>query len=470
MQIDWKKEVEKRKEQIISDVQKFLQIKSVLDPATKRSEAPFGTGIYEALNFLLQKGNQDGFLTKNIDGYAGYVEFGRGKESLGILCHVDVVPEGSDWTYDPYGGEIVDGKIYGRGAIDDKGPTIAAYYAMKIVKDLGVPLNRRVRMIIGCDEESDWQCVDYYFKREEMPTVGFAPDADFPIIYAEKGICDFQLKFSAKQDDNNPSTMTLEQFQAGNRLNMVPDLAKAIITSASNAEKFVESFQKFLSDHQLQGESEIVDEKIHLTVKGVSAHGMEPNAGKNASLFLAQFLHTIGLDEKAHQFITFIHKYFIDDTRGIKLGIASSNEAMGELTVNCGLLNYEKNRGGELGINIRYPNSTNSEAIFTKLQQVAKEHSFTCELLADAKPHFMDEKHPLITTLQSVYERQTGEIATLIAIGGGTYARALDAGVAFGPLFPNRADVAHQKDEHIYIEDLLKATAIYAEAIYELAK
>ena len=138
-------------------------------------------------------GENDGFRSKNVGNLAGYLEFGEGEESVGILCHVDVVPEGDGWYSDPYAAEIRDGKIFARGAIDDKGPTMAAYYAMKIVKELGLPLNRRVRMIIGTDEESDWRCVDHYFKHEEMPTVGFAPDADFPIIFAEKGISDFDL-------------------------------------------------------------------------------------------------------------------------------------------------------------------------------------------------------------------------------------------------------------------------------------
>ena len=133
------------------------------------------------------------FHSKNVGNLAGYLEFGKVNESVGILCHVDVVPEGDGWSSDPYGAEIRDGKIFARGAIDDKGPTMAAYYAMKIVKELGLPLNKRVRMIIGTDEESDWRCVDHYFKHEEMPTLGFAPDADFPIIFAEKGIADFDL-------------------------------------------------------------------------------------------------------------------------------------------------------------------------------------------------------------------------------------------------------------------------------------
>lgn len=154
-EIRWNEEVEKRKEELIRDLQSLIQIKSVLDESHATSDAPLGKGVKEALDFMLKLGERDGFSSRNVGNVAGHIEFGQGDELLGILCHVDVVPEGDGWSVEPFGGEIKDGKIFGRGSIDDKGPTMAAYYAMKIVKDLGVPINKRVRMIIGTDEESD---------------------------------------------------------------------------------------------------------------------------------------------------------------------------------------------------------------------------------------------------------------------------------------------------------------------------
>src|SRR5690606_23979473 len=179
-------EVEKRKNDLIHDTQRLLQIKSVLDEENATKDAPLGQGVKDALQFMLDLGEEHGFKSKNEGNLAGHIDFGEAEECVGILCHVDVVPEGDGWSVDPYGAEIKDGKIYARGAIDDKGPTMAAFYGMKIVKELDLPLKRRVRMIIGTDEESNWRCVDHYFEHEEMPTFGFAPDADFPIIYAEK--------------------------------------------------------------------------------------------------------------------------------------------------------------------------------------------------------------------------------------------------------------------------------------------
>lgn len=465
--MDWMKEVEARKESLIKDTQELLKIKSLLDEENTTPEAPLGEGVKEALQFMLDLGEKDGFTAKNVGNLAGHLEFGQGEELVGILCHVDVVPEGDGWTSDPYAAEIRDGKIFARGAIDDKGPTMAAYYAMKIVKDLGLPLNRRVRMIIGTDEESNWRCVDHYFENEEMPSFGFAPDADFPIIYAEKGIADYDLVQTANSFDLN-APIVVELFESGRRYNMVPDYAKAVLTG--ELKDLHTRFESFLNEKGLVGKFEEQDGRVTLEVEGVSAHGMEPNKGKNAGLFLAIFLSQEETDAKAAQYFQFVKKFFFEDSRGKGLGIAYTDDITGDLTINVGKLFYSKELGGKLGLNMRYPVTTNLEETKAKLEDKVTGEGFTIENFSNSKPHHVDESDFLVQTLKKVYEEQTGEKAELLSIGGGTYARSLKSGVAFGPLFPGREDIAHQKDEYMIIDDLLKATAIYAQAIYELAK
>jgi succinyl-diaminopimelate desuccinylase len=466
--INWLNEVEKRKEQLIQDTQRFLQIKSVLDESTKTKEMPFGEGIHRALTHLLQLGEKDGFKTKNVDGYAGHIEMGSGEGLIGILCHVDVVPEGDGWSTDPYGAEIRDGNIYARGAIDDKGPTMAAYYAMKIVKELNLPLNKRVRIILGTDEESSWQCVDHYFKHEEMPTMGFAPDADFPIIYAEKGIADFDLIQNSRL--STEGTIVLKTLESGRRYNMVPDFAEAVLAVNDSSVHLSSSFEVFLQEHNLQGKARTEGHHVTLQLEGVSAHGSVPEIGKNAGLMLSQFLHTLPLDEQAKEFIGYVHQYFVGDTTGEKLNVNYSDDITGKLTMNVGILHYDETNGGKIGVNTRYPITANIEKTIEIIRQTSAAYHMNVENISDSKPHHVDQEHELIKTLQKVYTEQTGEEATLISIGGGTYARSLKVGVAFGPLFPGREELAHQKDEYIIIEDMLKATAIYAQAIYELAK
>lgn len=469
--INWTKEVEDRQESLIKATRELLQIKSVLDEENPTAEAPLGQGVKDALQYMLDLGRKDGFTTKNVGNLAGHLEFGQGDECVGILCHVDVVPEGDGWASDPFGADVRDGKIFARGAIDDKGPTMAAYYAMKIVKELGLPLNRRVRMIIGTDEESNWRCVDHYFEHEEMPTFGFAPDADFPIINAEKGIADFDLiqKISEVKQESNHNC-EVSHFQAGLRYNMVPDFAKARLIISENASDYIGKFEQYLAKNELIGKYDQENAEITFEIEGVSAHGMEPDKGKNAGLLLTNFLTSLPLDPQAAKYFTFVKEYFYEDSRGKELDVSYADEITGDLTINVGKLSYTKEAGGQLGLNLRYPVTTDMEAVKAKLEEVAGANSFYLDHFSNSKPHHVAENDFLIQVLKKVYEEQVGEKAELLAIGGGTYARSLQSGVAFGPLFPGRPDVAHQKDEYMIIADLIKATAIYAQAIYELAK
>ena len=240
----------------------------------------------------------------------------KGRSCSVFSVHVDVVPEGDGWTSDPFAAEIRDGKIYARGAIDDKGPTMAAYYAMKIVKELGLPINKRVRMIIGTDEESDWRCVEHYFKEEEMPTLGFAPDADFPIINAEKGIADLDMTQKMSGAETGAANVEVLSFTSGQRYNMVPDFATARLNIKANQMEVVQRYTDFMKKFEIENSSYVENGELILEVKGVSAHGMEPKNGKNAGLFLAEFLAKLDLDALAAHYFKFVSNYFYNDSRG----------------------------------------------------------------------------------------------------------------------------------------------------------
>ncbi|WP_088032960.1 dipeptidase PepV [Evansella clarkii] len=463
---DWQAEVEKRETEFISDTQDFLKIKSVLDESTAQAGSPFGRGIRECYDWLLNKADKDGFTVKDLEGYAGHIEFGDGEEIVGVICHIDVVPEGEGWTSPPFAAEIRDGRIYARGAIDDKGPTMAAYYALKIVKEMNLPLQKRVRIIIGTDEESQWRCVSHYFKHERMPETGFAPDAVFPIIYAEKGICDL----SYTKDLTNGEKGAVLEFRAGERFNMVPEQAFAVLQGVIQ-EEVEKSFNFYLEKNHLQGSVSGNGSEIRLNLTGKSAHGLEPEKGLNSGLLLAAYITDhIKLNAEEETYFPMLKNFFLEDSRGEKLGIAHTDEEKGHVTQNLGILRYKAEGKAEIGINLRYPEGADFSAIQHKLNDFFTESSYQAVIKAHEKPHAVEKSHPLIKTLAKVYEEQTGDEAECIAIGGGTYARSLKAGAAFGPLFPGEEDAAHQADEYISVASLKKAAALYAQAIYELAR
>ncbi len=349
--MDWLQAAKERQDELIQDLQELVQINSVLDEDTITSEVPFGDGPLKALEWLLDKGKTEGLLTKNVDNYAGHIEMGAGEDLLGILCHVDVVPIGdeADWTYPPFSGTIAEGKLYARGAIDDKGPTVAAWMAMKLIKDAGIQLSKRVRMIIGTDEETGFRCVDHYFKQEEMPTIGFAPDADFPLINAEKGIA--ELVFSQnKIGDETKEQLLL--FNAGKRPNMVPDFAEAKVQFVS--QQFEQNFQTFLSKNQLEGTLLMEGSRYIITIKGKAAHAMEPEKGVNAAVYLAAFLQQELTTEASMQFVGFIADAFYQDHYGHHLNLQFEDEMSGKTTLNPGIVSYDVAKGGSLVISMRY--------------------------------------------------------------------------------------------------------------------
>ena len=462
--MDWLKMAEARKQELIQELQQLIQIESVKDEINFSDIIPFGAGPKAALDFMLQKGIEQGMTTKNIDNMAGHIEMGQGEELIGVLCHVDVVPAGdvASWTYPPFDGQVAEGKLFGRGAIDDKGPTMAAWMAMKLIHDAKIPLNKRVRMIIGTDEESGFQCVTRYFEKEEMPTIGFAPDADFPLINAEKGIA--HLSFTSKEKPS--SDEQLLTFYAGKRTNMVPDEATATLKYAENSAS--ENFQKYLKENHVEGTFTETDNGIIIVVKGKSAHAMEPEKGRNAAVYLAKFLQNVLTTEQSKSFVDFIVHVFDKDHFGTALDLNFEDAMSGPTTFNPGIVKFDKH-GASIEVSMRYSVSYPFEEKMTRAQLLLKDEAFTLDVVGNSNPHYISEEDELIQTLLQVYRKYSDDYSKPLSTGGGTYARVMKKGVAFGMLFPGEPDVAHQADEFVDIENLIKATAIYAEAIVKLA-
>lgn len=468
MYLDFLKLIEGYKEDIVKSTQELIRIKSVED--TPKEEMPFGEGPYKALEYTMDLAKDMGFKTRNFDNYAAHADLGEGEETVGVLVHLDVVPEGSGWKYPPYGGEIHDNKIYGRGTVDDKGPAIAILYAMKALKESGVDLDRKIRIILGTNEETGWGCMNHYFKNEEAPTMAFTPDAEFPVIHGEKGIITFNLVY--KLMPHVGCDVTLLDIKGGSASNMVPDNAEALLKIVYK-DAIESKFNEFIRENNYPLTLEFKeDNKVKVIAQGISAHGSTPEKGENAISYLISFLGYIFYGDCSlckyfriyNERIGFLH-------HGEKIGCGFKDDISGKLSFNPGVITLDKNEI-ILTVNVRYPIKSSSEAVYEGIRKNLKDTPIELvEGSSDTQPLYVPKDNFLVEKLMKVYIEQTGDKESQpITIGGGTYARAMDNAVAFGPVFPGQEDVVHQKNEYIAIDHLMKITKIYAQALYELAK
>jgi len=432
--------------EIIKRIQELIQIKSIEN--TPKEGKPFGEGVDGALKFMLKLSEELGFRTKNGFGYYGFAEMGEGEEIVGILGHLDVVPEGdhTTWTYPPYGGCTENGRIYGRGAVDDKGPIMGALYAMKIVKDLGLPIGKRVRIIFGTNEETRWEDMAKYKQEEEIPVCGFTPDSDYPLIFAEKGLLQFQLVC------NKGSSILLT---GGTAYNSVPDKCSY---DFQNNHVLLNSLDKY-------GYQYNVDEET-LTVLGKASHSAKAWRGTNAVVRLCMALNDSGIQNEA---IRFIAEILGEDCYATGVIGQCEDVPSGKMTFNVAKIDFNDEQQ-VIGVDIRFPVTKKKEEIVAAIQKSVSKYNLDYREIDYIAPLYVSNLHPLVQMLRRIYEEETGLDSTPISTGGATYARAFENFVAFGPLFPGKEKMAHQKDEYIEINDLMKSVEMYVKAIAEMAK
>ena len=461
--------IKENKETMIKKLQELIQIPSVYSES-KNPLMPFGENANKALEYMLNLGKSLGFRTKNIDGYCGYIEFGEGKEMLGIIGHLDVVPSGDNWTYPPFSATIFDNKIYGRGAIDDKGPVIASLYAMKYVLD-NCKVHKRIRLILGLNEENDWKCINYYKKHEESPTIGFSPDADFPCIYAEKSILTSYFSMNYTKSDYD---ISIQEFDCNNNaINVVPKICSTVLKISSNIvmDDFIKVIKNILDKYDFEIDVyKLNNEEIKLTSYGVGAHSAHPDLGINAIsrliIVLDDLFKTYNITIELFDFFT---KYINTEYNGESLRINCKDES-GILTLNVGNLSLDNNVL-KIGLNLRIPISVPIENIENTFMKCLSNYKKINYKKVDFKPSLhIPKDNYLIKTLCDIYNEEANSYLEPIAIGGATYARAFDNCVSFGANLPGQKDMCHQTDEFISIDNLLFACKVYARAIYELSK
>lgn len=457
-------------EEMTETLQKLLRIPTVSTEG--HANAPFGEPIQRGFDFVMALGKEKGFCCVNYDNYACELDLKADSDnngSVGVVSHLDVVPAGRGWSFDPYGGELIGGKICGRGAVDDKGPLVAAFYACCAIKDSGLPLSKTIKHIIGTNEEGGtFPCLEYYKAHAEVPSCGIVPDSWFPVVYAEKGFLNFKFY---KQFESSPccrqhSAFKIISLKGGDAINMVPAEATAELV-------FSESIFDMLKDFDEKERITIKkdDGRITITALGKAAHASVPENGINAISVLLQLLSRLN-ELFPSPLLKLLHDLSVlvaHDTDGSGLGISYSDHT-GDLTNNVGLISYQ-NDLLTVSMNLRSPVTLSPEKLQSQIISTAQKIGMPYRLL-NYNPHFyvpLDD--PLVVLLTDVYRDATGDLSSKPkAHGGGSYARALKNFIPFGPSMQNEELCFHKQDEQISRERLLLLSKIYAEALYRLAK
>lgn len=410
--------------EMIEALQKLVSFQSIVKE--EGPEYPYGKEVHRAKEYVLNLAKSFGMRVTDVPGKYAYIEIGEGPRLIGILSHLDVVPAGDGWTQDPFGGEIVDGKIYGRGTTDDKGPTIAVLYAMKALKEK-TTLPARIRLILGQTEENgEWRDIEAYTEAEEIPECGFTPDGDFPAIQNELGAMVFQVEMPRAESG-------FREGEGGTAPNMVPAHAR-VKTEFGSYE-----------------------------ASGKACHGCAPWLGVNGISALMEKVHRAEPENRfAEMYADLIGKTIY----GEKLGIAAEDES-GKLTLNAGLLEVGADKV-TLMVDIRYPAKKNPDDISGSLVRQFSSYGASCECVYQVRPLYTPSGSPVLNALLSAYREVTGDESRPISIGGGTYAKAMPNMVAFGPNFPGHENREHMEDEYILVDDFLKLEEIYERALVYL--
>lgn len=446
----------------LMELVKFPSVQGQAEPGV-----PFGRANAECLKRALEISESLGFRTHNMDGYAGWAEYGEGEEMVAVLAHLDVVPEGEGWTMcKPYEPAIVDGKMYGRGTMDDKGPGIAALFGLKALVDEGFSPKRRVRILFGCNEETGSKDMQYYREHGgEIPVAGFTPDASFPLIKGEKGCMNMYLEKTFEQKDG----WKLLSIKGGAAPNIVPQYAKAEILIP---EEMIADVEKYLVEEK-DVHAKLDGNHLILEADGIPAHGSMPQLGENAIGRLCIYMKKLPLAKEAMDAVAFVADKLGMESNGKTLHVNFVDEPSGELTLNLGMISSSENDGImciQIVLDSRCPITYGYEDLVPVLKAEFAEGGWNVLRESWANPLYMSDDSEIVQKLLGVYRAITGDDSPALCIGGGTYAKSIPNILAFGPEKEGQDNRIHGADEYIELEQLTESACIYAEAIRALAE
>lgn len=450
---------------MLEDISRLVAIDSSRSGALDGK--PFGEGPAEALRSALEIGKRMGFTVRNVDNYAGVIECADAEPELGILAHLDVVEAGSGWTYKPFEMTREGGMIYGRGVTDDKGPAVAALYALAAVREIDPERAKKTRLILGCAEETGSECMAYYRTREPFPKHVFSPDSEFPVINIEKGR--YAPVFEARwaKNDGLPRVVSLE---GGKTTNVIPSKARAVIEGLSSEE--IEAVcRESRRDMNISFELVQVGSYVRIDAAGKSAHASTPGEGVNALTALISLVSKLPIvKSKGFTRLKSVAKLFSHgDNAGRALGIDMADNLSGALTLAFTVFKMDET-GLRAQFDSRVPLCGNDENVRREAEQaLASEQLIVTSDFEMLPPHHTPGDSEFVKTLLSVYERWTGNKGSCIALGGITYVHDIEGGVAFGCAMPGKRDGnIHGPDEYAQVGDLILSAKIFTDAILQI--
>ncbi|MCQ2471314.1 MAG: Sapep family Mn(2+)-dependent dipeptidase [Clostridia bacterium] len=447
-------------QQLVDDISTLVAIPSVRGEA--QDGMPFGEMSCKALEAALSMAEGYGFATKNYDNYVGAVDFNNAETEMNIFAHLDVVAAGDGWHTDPFTVVEKDGVLYGRGVSDDKGPALAALYAMRALKESGVSLSKNVRLVLGTNEECGSSDLKYYFTKEKAAPWSITPDANFPVTNGEKG--GFSKEFTCEYKDNCPEKY-VKSINGGVAGNAVPAVCEAEVVGIDD--ETLLAFSK-KAEAETKAQFEISGGKI--LCKGTSAHASLPFMGNNPITAMVAFLSSLPLSacestEKIKALsVLFPHGDWLGKSFGVEM-----EDILGELTLTLDILNLSDGKIKGY-FDSRTPMKANNENCADIIAGKLNEKGFFLKNNNMKPPHYVDENSSFIQTLLKNYEEFTGDKGECISMGGGTYVHNIDGGVAFGAIKRGLNTNMHGADEFMPVEDLITAAKVYAGVIYDMCK
>lgn len=474
--MDYLELLESYREDVMKTLGELIAFPSVSVDPVKSADGKlmrYGRAVQDAYEYMLKLGEENGFDTFDADGYGGHIQFNADEsveqaETLAIVGHLDVVPEGTGWDTDPYKLEIKDGYLYGRGVSDDKGPVLACFYIMKAFKEAGIKPKKNIRLIMGLDEEKGMTGMLKYVEIAGQPDLGFTPDGEFPLINGEKGILTFDLAQKLSKSATKDG-LRLTKLEAGTASNAVPAQAKAVLAADDNIYNLVKDrLNQYVVEtgHDIKAKKQ--GSSLVIESRGVAAHGAHPHLGLNAVSIIMEFLGRLQFsNDELNDFIAFYNDHLGYDVAGERMGCEIKDE-LSELTLNVGLASINEDLAS-LTLNIRYPVTKTSDEVFAGIEKVLEGTKIGIVKGGDIEPLYIEANNPMVQTMMAVYREETGDNeAKPLVIGGGTYAKAVNNTLAFGGLFPGEEDTMHQANERMSVESLFKMMNIYAKTIYKL--